>query len=164
MFIIIIVVVVVVVAVFVIITFFFENKRKIANSFSQSYMGIRYILPTLYCLVLYWSLSEVLSYPLNIKRKMGLELPSEILERFNAEKSDTWVSQSCLLRYLSLPSHLYAHSKGQNEEGPWELRWCRKDRRIHKCKIITVENSNVLGKQTNPQCSLFRVILKSQEI
>ena len=35
-------------------------------------------------------------------------------------------------------------------------------RRIHKCKIIKVENSNVLGKQTNPQCSLFRVILKSQ--
>ena len=86
---IIIIVVVVVVAVFVIITFFFENKGKIANSFSQSYMGIRYILPTLYCSVLYWSLSEVLSYPLNIKRKMWLELPSAILERFNAEKSDT---------------------------------------------------------------------------
>ena len=118
---IIIIVVVVVVAVFVIITFFFENKGKIANSFSQSYMGIRYILPTLYCLVLYWSLSEVLSYPLNIKRKMGWELPSGIFERFNAEKSDTRVSQGCLLRYLSLPSHLYAHSKGQNEEGPWEL-------------------------------------------
>ena len=66
--IVVVVVVVVVVAVFVIITFFFENKGKIANSFSQSYMGIRYILPTLYCLVLYWSLSEVLSYPLNIKR------------------------------------------------------------------------------------------------
>ena len=49
---IIIIVVVVVVAVFVIITFFFENKGKIANSFSQSYIGIRYILPTLYCLVL----------------------------------------------------------------------------------------------------------------
>ena len=117
-----IIIIVVVVAVFVIITiFFFENKGKIANSFSQSYMGIRYILPTLYCSER-WSLSEVLSYPLNIERKMGLELPSGIFERFNAEKSDTRVSQGCLLRYLSLPSHLiYAHSKGQNEEGPREL-------------------------------------------
>lgn len=84
------IIIVVVVAVFFYYDyFFFENKGKIADSFSQSYMGIRYILPTLYCSVLYWSLSEALSYPLNIKRKMGLELPSAIFERFNAEKSDT---------------------------------------------------------------------------
>ena len=84
------IIIVVVVAVFFYYDyFFFENEGKVADSFSQSYMGIRYILPTLYCSVLYWSLSEVLSYPLNIKRKMGLELPSAIFERFNAEKSDT---------------------------------------------------------------------------
>ena len=59
------IIIVVVVAVFFYYDyFFFENKGKIADSFSQSYMGIRYILPTLYCSVLYWSLSEVLSYPL----------------------------------------------------------------------------------------------------
>ena len=81
-------------------------------------MGIRCILPTLYCSVLYWTLSEVLSYPLNIEKKNGACLPE-----FSKDLTLRNLTHECLrvVSYLSLPSLLYDHYKEQNEEGPWEL-------------------------------------------